>query len=219
MKLQRIPFVLMIIVGVFMSACTDTDDSTTTSKTTTITRFYLKNDSVTGLNKTVFTIDNDSNVIYNVDSLPYLSDVDSVIPSIYSAITLSAVYLNDTTLYTGKDTLDFTKPVKITTIATDKKTTRTYTVKVNVHQVDPDLYEWEGIKSEIYQGATVEQKALLFSNTMHLFVKTTTEFKRYESVDGKSWTGSTVTGLPLASSLKGMIATKDEMLLVYNRLS
>ena len=217
MKLQRIPFVLMIIVGVFMSACTDTDDSTTTSKTTTITRFYLKNDSVTGLNKTVFTIDNDSNVIYNVDSLPYLSDVDSVIPSIYSAITLSAVYLNDTTLYTGKDTLDFTKPVKITTIATDKKTTRTYTVKVNVHQVDPDLYEWEGIKSEIYQGATVEQKALLFSNTMHLFVKTTTEFKRYESVDGKSWTESTVTGLPLASSLKGIITTKDEMLLVYNQ--
>ena len=70
MKLQRIPFVLMIIVGVFMSACTDTDDSTTTSKTTTITRFYLKNDSVTGLNKTVFTIDNDSNVIYNVEVLP-----------------------------------------------------------------------------------------------------------------------------------------------------
>ena len=96
------------------------------------------------------------------------------------------------------------------------QTTRTYTVKVNVHQVDPDLYEWEGIKSEIYQGATVEQKALLFSNTMHLFVKTTTEFKRYESVDGKSWAASTVTGLPLASSLKGMITTKDEMLLVYN---
>ena len=82
MKLQRIPFVLMIIVGVFMSACTDTTDSTTTSTTTTITRFYLKNDSVTGLNKTVFTIDNDSNVIYNVDSLPYLSDIDSLIPFI-----------------------------------------------------------------------------------------------------------------------------------------
>ncbi len=47
----------MIMVGVFMSACTDTEDTTTTSKTTTITRFYLKNDSVTGLNKTVFRSD------------------------------------------------------------------------------------------------------------------------------------------------------------------
>ena len=215
MKLQKIPFVLILVGSMFTAACTTTEDSTTTSTTINIQLIYIYKDSVKGLSKNVLTIDNDSNVIYNLDSLPYLSDIDSLIPFIYGS-TLSASYLNDTILYTGKDTLDFTKSVKITTIATDKTSTRIYKVKVNVHQVDPDLYSWDGIKSEVYQGATVEQKALLLDNTMHLFVKTTTEFKRYESVDGKSWIESTVTGLPLASSLKGMIATKDELLLVYN---
>lgn len=215
MNPQKILIVLLIITAIFASSCTKTEDTTPASSNTTITKFSLKSASTNGLSKATFTIDNDNNLIYNVDSLPYLSDVDSLIPSIFGG-TLSAIYLNDTIRYTGKDTLDFRNPIKITTIATDKKSTRTYTVKVNVHQVDPDLYRWEGLTSEVYQGETIEQKAVLFNNTIHFFVKTSTNFKSYTSTDGKSWSETAVTGLPLSASLERLITTKDEFLLIHN---
>ncbi|HRS68462.1 MAG TPA: DUF6242 domain-containing protein, partial [Paludibacteraceae bacterium] len=119
MNPQKILIVLLIITAIFASSCTKTEDTTPASSNTTITKFSLKSASTNGLSKATFTIDNDNNLIYNVDSLPYLSDVDSLIPSIFGG-TLSAIYLNDTIRYTGKDTLDFRNPIKITTIATDK---------------------------------------------------------------------------------------------------
>ena len=216
MNLRLFPILMLVTVFAFITACTTTDDTTTASSTTTITSFSLKNDRVTGLSTTKFIIDSDSNVIYNVDSLPYLSDVDSLIPTIYGA-TLSAIYINDTILYTGKDTIDCTKPVTISTIATDKTSTQKYTVKVNVHQVDPDLYFWTGVKSEIYQGTTTQQKAILFNNKLNLFVKTDSEVKLYQSVNGQSWTEFAVTGLPFNCDIDGLVNTKEEIVVIYQQ--
>ena len=216
MKLRLLPILISITVALFVSAFTENKNDPTASSTTSITKFSLKSIKVPTLNKTVFTIDNVTSTIYNVDSLPYLSDIDSLIPTIYGA-TLSSVYINDTLLYSGKDTLDFTKTVTLKSTATDKTSTQTYVVKVNVHQVNPDLYLWEGVKSEIYQGATTQQKAILFNNKLTLLVKTTTDIKLYESFNGEAWTESAVTGLPFASDLNGLTATKDEIVLLHEQ--
>lgn len=94
MKLRLLPILLSITVALFVSACTENKNDPATSSTTSITKFSLKSIKVPTLNKTVFTIDNVTSTIYNVDSLPYLSDIDSLIPTIYGA-TLSSVYIND----------------------------------------------------------------------------------------------------------------------------
>lgn len=213
MKLRQFS-ILLLIGSLFISACTDNKNDPNVSSTTSITKFSLKSTKVPALNKTAFTIDNTNSIIYNVDSLPYLSDINSLVPTIYGA-TLSSVFINDTILYSGKDTINFTKVVTLKTTATDKKSTQTYIVKVNVHQVDPDLYIWEGLKSEIYQGATTQQKGVLFKNKLTFFVKTDVEIKLYESDNGKNWTESAVTGLPFGSNIDGIVPTKNEMLLLH----
>lgn len=216
MKLRIFPVLGVAALVLALSACTDSDDTSSTSSTTKITSFSLANDSVDGLSDTEWTIDNDSNVIYNVDSLPYLSRVDSLIPTIYGS-TLSAIYINDTITYSGSDTIDCTNPVRIVTVATDEVSTRTYTLKVNVHQVDPDLYHWKGLKSEIYSGisSVVEQKALYFNSVLNLFVKTNSEIHLYTSEDGVVWSHSTITGLPLNVDLSSVIVSGDVLLTVF----
>ena len=215
MKLRFFPLLISIAVAIFISACTENKNDPTTSSTTSITKFSLKSTKVPALNRTTFTIDNVTNTIYNVDSLPYLSDIDSLVPTIYGA-TLSSVHINDTLLYSGKDTLSFTQTVTLKSTATDKKSTQTYSVKVNVHQVNPDVYFWEGVKSEIYQGATTQQKAILFDNKLSLFVKTTTDIKLYQSLHGEVWTELAVTGLPFGTDLNGLVTNKGEMTLLHS---
>ncbi|MGN0186852.1 MAG: DUF6242 domain-containing protein [Paludibacteraceae bacterium] len=215
MKTQRyLCFILCVAIGL-TTACTTDESTTTLSSDATLSMFYLSHDSLPTLKKITFTIDNDSNVIYNIDSLPYLTPLHELTPTIYGN-TLKQIVINDTTTYTGTDTIDFTKPVTITTLATDGESTRTYIVRVCTHQIDPDLYNWQGINSEIVADQTiVQQKTVMYNNRLCYFVKNTTEITLFTSTDGKQWTRQTINGLPATTNLDGIVAT-DSCLLVID---
>ncbi len=215
MKLRH-TIALLPLALVALAACTKTTSTGyTTSSVTTLTRFYLSNDSVLkGLKKYTFTIDNDNNTIYNADSLPYLCKIDSLIPTMYGS-TLQAITINDTITYSGNDTIDFTRPVTITTLATDGTSTRTYTVTVNVHQIDPDVYNWSGIKSEIFSDLTVTgQKTVFCNEQLNLFVATDGEMVAFTSTDGTAWTRHSVSGLPTNTDVNGIVANNDTLYVV-----
>lgn len=212
MKLRHTTVLLLPLLLIGLAACTkDKGSSSTKSSVTTLTRFYLSNDSVLkGLSKTTFTIDNDKNVIHNADSLPYLCKTDSLIPTMYGS-TLQSITINDTVSYSGNDTIDFTRPVTVTTVATDGKSTRTYIVTVNVHQIDPDAYNWAGIKSEIFGDlAAIGQKTVFCQGRLNLFVATSGEMVVFTSPDGITWTRHSVSGLPVGTSVDGIVANNGK---------
>lgn len=159
---------------------------------------FDQHDSVPGIEDYVFNIDQFSGRIYNLDSMPYMTDVTMLSPSISLQSSNGELYLNDS-LWDGKrDTLDFTNPVVLKNTSADGKYTRTYTININVHQVDPDsmlvtevstAFPKNGINTKIAQTAG----GSMFCLQINEFGIPDT----YYSNDlGLTWTKSIYTGLP-----------------------
>ena len=198
----------MTLAVLITSASCKKDDDDNTVVTTKITSFYLKNDSIEGLSDIEFTIDNDSNVIYNKDSAEYGIRVDSVWP-IIGASSLESITINDTLDYSREDTvfMDFTKPVTIRTVsAADPEQKRTYTVKVKVHQVDPDTFIWRALSFDIYAENPTSERAVYLNDEIKLLIMAD-KARCYSSPDGKEWTGADATGLPQTFDADHVIAS------------
>ena len=152
-------------------------------------------------------------VLTNVDSLPYLTKPDSLIPVItgtrLKSITIMA---NDTTInYTAnKDTLDFSNPIVIVCVSEDGSVEKTYKVVVNIHQKDPDLYVWTPKSNAIYSENAVSEKLVFFDSTLYFYVKSTANVKLYTSKDGVIWTSKTLSNFP-SFDIKYIVKNTDKL--------
>ena len=99
-----------------------------------------------GGNEIFFNIDQVNGRIYNVDSLPNWVSLKAVVPTFTNYGTVYLVVPDDENLYytltSGKDSVDFTRPVKLLCEASDKKSSRFYTVEINKHVANIDTLEW-----------------------------------------------------------------------------
>lgn len=92
-----------------------------------------------------FVVDQKTKEIYNIDSIAYNTKVDKVVTS----MTCTGVpyrydaKLGDYIYFSASDSVDFTNPLSVKVVSTDKSYTNYYTIKLNVHKVDPDLLLWE----------------------------------------------------------------------------
>ena len=86
----------MMFLMLCATSCLDSGGTTSTmiSDEAKITSFYLYSDSIEGIDDYVFTIDNDSMLIYNYDSIDYGTRIDSL--SFVINPRFSSVYINDT---------------------------------------------------------------------------------------------------------------------------
>lgn len=92
-----------------------------------------------------FIVDQKAKEIYNIDSLTYGTRVNRVVSQIscygtpfrFDEALGSYVYFNTT------DSVDFTSPVNVCIKSTDGTYESFYTIKLNVHKVNPDLMVWE----------------------------------------------------------------------------
>ena len=99
-----------------------------------------------------FYIDQENALIYNPDSLPYTTNVSSVLASITTKNS-GLVYLKDLketddeedtfSYYSTSDSIDFSQERTIRILALNGQTWRDYTVKVNVHQEAADSLFWQ----------------------------------------------------------------------------
>ena len=194
MKRLSIWFAFLLTFVVFNSCLEDKKVKDPISETAKITNFSLKgNDTV---KKYVFSINQDSLLIYNADSMPMNTRIDSL----YAVIKpkFHKVYINDSIDLYKFDTLwlNFENEIRYTVVAADKKTEATYRLQINRHTVDPDTMVWEGVNSEIFSGVATDERVLLMRDTMVYITHIGGNINVRKSVDGKVWRNVAVSGLP-----------------------
>lgn len=212
---KSICFLGMVFLMLFAISCKQESSNTNViSEEAVITSFYLYSDSINYIDDYSFTIDNDSMLIYNYDSIAYGTEIDSL------AFVLNPrfhkVYINDSIDYYSLTSiyLDFTKEVKFTVVAADKTTSADYRVRVNVHQVDPDTFIWKNVNSKVFEGDASTAKAVYVNERFVYLAVVDGELVVNESVDGASWTSIVPTGLDVDLAkldLNNLVATEDCM--------
>ena len=149
-----------------------------------ITAFNLVDDKdiLANLDSVFFTIDLKKAEIYNADSLPKGTDISRLrvemsYPTCYSVeVSISgAERMVDTTFaYTSSDTIDFTGKVSVKLTAADQVTTRTYNVKVNVHEMESDSLQWNRLARRdlpsLYNNVT-QQKTVKFDDDVYCLMR------------------------------------------------
>lgn len=162
---QPLSLLLTLSLGLMLilSACNAKDEEVDTdtymaAESVAITKFSLAPDLrvMRNLDSVYFSIDLEHGVVFNADSLPKGTNVTKLIPKItYPSSVTSAViemkggtHREDGTVnykVNPNDTIDFTGNVTITLSTANDAISKTYTLKVNVHQEDPDTLFWENM--------------------------------------------------------------------------
>jgi len=212
MKISHFRLFVPLFVIVLLSSCLGTNDPTTYSDNPTFVSLkFAENDSIPNLEDAVFTLELDGadSVIVNLDSLPYQTRIDSVYPTFsFKSTGGTLLYYSDgtTKALTGTDTIDFRYVVKIknTALDLDSLHSRVYPIKVNVHQVEPELYVWNKVSDNLDSHGAVHQKAV-YNESIYYFVNNNSESYLYVSSDGYNWEPEkTVTGLPADVTFKDL---------------
>ena len=193
--MSKVKLAIIFVSVLLFAACEQSTTVVTPSSDPKLASFSLRaNDSIPALSTAVFTIDEpeDTGRVYNVDSLPYLTRIDSVSPyfRFNSTPALARAFMpnGDSIDLSGSDTLDFSsQPVRLFVVAADLKTTRWYNIFINVHQINPYLYTWRQLSSAIAVRDIEQQKALYFDGSLLWFVKDALGIDLYSSLDGATW--------------------------------
>ncbi|NLO69739.1 MAG: hypothetical protein GX102_02060 [Porphyromonadaceae bacterium] len=172
--------------------------------------------------KAFFTIDNVKDSIYNVDSLPYGTKVDSLFLGFRFASSLGYI-INDTVpesnifndVVTSK-AYDLTKPIKIKNLATDDKTFKVYTIEVRVHKVQTYLHVWDRLTPLASAIKTDNQKAVLLNDNFLYYLSDGATVSLFTSADAKNWENKPVNGLPTDANLQNILTYNNTLFLLYN---
>lgn len=223
--MKRIFFYILCIISVFLPSCKDNSGTTVTlSSETEVTSFYfLSQDSFPSIGNTTFTISHyatqDTGLITNADSMAYKTPVNKLVPRIlFKATPASAAIITaDTTIVlSGKDSIDFTNPVLLRVISSDRTATKYYRVVVNVHQVDPDLFGWQQLTSAVIPDGTASTKGIILAGKYLLFANDGFKTTVYQSADGGVWdSGSTPSTLPANCNVREILAADHSSKLYY----
>ena len=207
--------IVLFIAGccaLLLSSCLGSDDTQyELSRDCQILSFSLSSDSIPELEDVVFTIDQLTGRIFNIDSMPYGTKLDEkVICKVQLASTVYTCQVmqeavGDTIYWNLEDSLDFSKSVKFVNTLWDGETTKAYLAQVNIHQVVPDSMVWNIYKEDITDGAVKEEKVVVFGEgndeSYYMYtqpVNASEGYQLYRSAvtDGRNWTKLAVSGLP-----------------------
>ena len=221
--MRKFFYIFIATVLIVCTGCEGSSSTTTPSSVAQLTAFsFAKNDSIPGLAKALFTIEErlDTGLVWNKDSMLFGTRLDSVVPKCTFAATPGAAFFTfpDTVVrLTGYDTLNFNKtPIYLTIRSADNSTLKTYEIRATVHQVDPDLYTWTQLTSGIYPTDDSEQRVVKMYDEFIMIVSNGFELHTYSSADGASWVdeGAPV-GLPAGTKVRQIIS--DGMILYYGQ--
>jgi len=114
------------------------------------------------------------NTIENADSLPYGSQISKILTTVsfqsvlvHRPKDISKLAPEDTVwvTYSSSDSIDFTNPREFLVLAADGSATRSYTVKVNVHKMNPDATVWDSLGvSELPTPAGCKERKMVALN-------------------------------------------------------
>lgn len=225
MKFNQFRLIFFLSAIILLSSCLGTNTPTATSSDPSFVSLkFAANDSIPFLSTAVFTLVN-NNTIVNLDSLPYKTRIDSVNPTFSFTSSAGAKfkfplsgykYKKDSAILTGTDTIDFRQIVSIRNWAADGKTYKDYDIKVNVHSVDPEVYNWSKVSDNLKLINTTSQKAVILNDTLFYYLNDGTSAYLYTSAKGSNWNNSTVTGLPTSTPLNDMMQFNGKLYLTQD---
>ena len=120
-----------------------------------------------------FNIDQLSNRIYTVDSLPHWLKIDRIVPSV---LARGYVYVrhggseNFVYFNTGKDSIDFTQTVEFKVVAMDGTNSRTYAAVINKATNDRDSLYWTQTTTEAPIASNL--RAVVRGERVYVFAQT-----------------------------------------------
>ncbi len=177
---------------------------------------YFGFDSFPEFKSYVFYIDNFGHKVYNVDSFPFKSDVDSLFPIIGTLSSNEKITI-DGKAWKAKQYFDWSSggPFELVNHSEDGKHKTTYQVYVNIHQVDPDSMRSHLISNgyPTYEGS---QKLLEKGNHLHHFHANTDQtLAHFHSSDGLTWTAaSAASGIEGSPKIASICAFQDSFYLI-----
>ena len=223
MKFIPFRFLLFLSSIILLSSCLSTTNTPTVVSTDAsfVSMTYVAKNKIPTVTATVFTL-GDNNTIVNLDSLPYKASIDSVTPT-FKFTTSAAAFLHfsigykkDSLLANATDTIDFRQLLRIRNYASDGKTFIDYSIKVNVHQVDPEKYVWSLAHANLNPINASSQKTVILNDTLFYYSNDGTNAYLYTSLDGYSWNQSTVKGLPTNTPLNDMMQFNGKLYLTQD---
>lgn len=231
MKFYPFQILLIVLLSISFTACDwlDSSEVDTSSNANFVSLSLAEvNEDDAAVADAEFTVEWDAelgdSVIVNLDSLPYNTAIDSVKPTFafYSTYVAYVYKTNstgglDSVALTGTDTLDFNKVVKIKNIASDQIASKTLRIKVNVHKIEPELYQWKNVVNELYTHSGYIQKAIMLNDTIRFYTSTGLTTYLYTSTNGSNWSNRiNVPSLPDNVLLNNIVTYKNKAYLFHN---
>ncbi|ANU56277.1 DUF6242 domain-containing protein [Bacteroides caecimuris] len=208
MKIKFLSFIAsFFMVSFVITSCLDDDNNIEYSPDATIHAFEL--DTIGGYGvKYKFTIDQLSCEIYNEDSLPVHADtiIDKILiktlTTASGVVTMKDKSGNDSVLNIN-DSIDLRKPLTIKVWSTEAlagispNQTKEYTIKVNVHNYDPDSLRWKYM-NKIDDQIVGEQKSIIWGNEVFTYSVVGSQLYAYKNslTNFGSWNRIEIEGLP-----------------------
>ena len=225
---NRIALFIAGCCALFLFSCIKSDNTEyELSRDCQILSFSLSNDSISELSGVTFVIDQLTGHIYNIDSLPYGTQLNEKVicnAGISSAVMRCQVMqeaIGDTIDWNGEDSLDFSKPVKFVNTLWDGTTTKAYLAWVNIHQVVPDSMVWSLFKEGIPEEKVKEEKVVVLEKDdipyFYMYVQPTNTslgYQLYRSpvYDGQNWEMLEINGFPHGEICLSQITVYENVL-------
>lgn len=159
--------------------------------TTGDTAYYVKD---SGVSAYAFVIDQLNDSIFNPDSILYGTDPTRLLCA-YTTVKNGQVIKwtnNDSvgTLLLTTDTMDFSRPRRLTVISSSGLYSRDYWVKVNIHQQQPEGFDWKAVTLNNDEVRQLQgMKAVELNGKIFLFGQHGGQTECYTSAttDGTAW--------------------------------
>lgn len=151
------------------------------------------------VNTTKYSIDQLSRVVYNPDSLPYLTNLKNVkiVTSVNSTYGVSKIQVvNKDTVYdwNSSDSIDFSKAPIDMIVHSWGGTQRRYKIEIRTHKIDPDLMVWDKMSS---LSAVGKSKSFFNNDTIVTYILTSNGVILNKSLKSNIiWKQSSISGLP-----------------------
>ena len=208
MKIKSLLILVVLSTTLLFTSCLGSDEQIEFSTNDVITSFALPK---IHKKQYFFTIDQIGGSIYNRDSLPFRADtiIDKII---IDQITYPGYITSADTLFSyTTDSVDLRKPLEITSHAPDGVNKRNYTIKVNVHQQDPDSLNWTKISTSFANAAfnKGEHKTIIFKGQLRAYNKEIAYSSSLE--DGKEWVSESLSGIPSSLDIQSLMVHNDKI--------
>lgn len=231
--------VLGLLLGAMASSCATDElnglienDQESLEYSVMVNSFRLAaNDTILAdLDSVFFAIDLNRSVIFNPDSLPKGTNIGKLpvtidLPGVSEAtITMPSGTGDETTtvdyLENKNDSINFSKgEVTLHLKSYNGKVSRDYTIKVNIHKLEPDSLAWDKVAVRSLPGNLgnlTGSRTVAFGDEVFCYTTngTRTDLSRCENPFSGVWTSSRAVTLPSGAKLRSITPTADALYLI-----